>query len=145
MGLMRVAAAFLIVNALWLAIGCQRAGEPNFRYALGFNGELRYTDGKPAPPCRIRFVPFESFEGFVGVDAEGESLPNGSFMLKTMGKNRIFPGRYKVVLSPMNQVATDAANNQPIPERYRQFETTDLIVDISSKARHVYLVTIKRE
>lgn len=125
--------------------GCQRAGQPNFRHSMGFSGELRYNDGKPAPPCRIRFVPFESFEGFVGVEAEGESLPNGQFTLKTLGVNRIFPGRYKVVLTPLVEATTGENSETPVPRRYRQFETTDLTIDISPKARHLYVVMIKRQ
>ncbi len=134
-----------LLVGLSLIGGCRGGSQPNFRYSLGFSGELRYTDGKPAPPCRIRLIPFESYEGFVGVEAEGESLPTGKFSLKTLGTNRVFPGRYKVVLTPLTELP--AANNEEnrIPERYRQFETTDLIFDISPKARHLYLLTIKRE
>jgi hypothetical protein len=142
---MRYALFGPIVLACLGVLGCERASRPNLRFSLGFNGELRYMDGKPAPPCRVRFIPFESFEGFVGVEAEGESTPSGSFTLKTLGANRIFPGRYKVVLKPLTEVTTGENNPSPIPQRYRQFETTDLVIDVSSKARHVYLVTIKRE
>jgi len=130
-----------LILAMFLICGCNRSDKLD---VYPIEGKIFFEDGSPAMFGDIEFQS-ESRP----VNARGKIQRDGTFTLKTNGKNGVLEGKHKVVVVQVvtNHFNLDVVHNHGdlVHEKYASYATTDLTVTIDPGKNNVAINVEKRE
>jgi Carboxypeptidase regulatory-like domain len=137
---------------LWLAFVALGCGDnlprgPEKQATVPATGVLRYR-GKPVPNASVTF---QALDG--KVTSFGRTDAAGSFTLSTYGsQDGIPPGRYKVTAAAggAREVEPGVLDDEPkggfrspIPAKYANPDTTDILVEVKEQGRNDFTLELK--
>jgi Carboxypeptidase regulatory-like domain len=137
---------------LWLAFVALGCGDnlprgPEKQATVPATGVLRYR-GKPVPNASVTF---QALDG--KVTSFGRTDAAGSFTLSTYGsQDGIPPGRYKVTAAAggAREVEPGVLDDEPkggfrspIPAKYANPDTTDILVEVKEQGRNDFTIELK--
>ena len=148
MTIMHVARAFGLC-LVFVALGCgdNLPKGPEKLATVPATGVLRYK-GKPVPSA---LVTFQSVDG--KVSSFGRTDAAGSFTLSTYSsQDGVPPGRYKVIaaIGSAREVEPGvledepkAGSKYPLPAKYANPDTTDILVEVKEQGRNDFTIELK--
>ena len=134
----------------FVALGCGDSSLPRGPEKLATvpaTGVLRYR-GKPVPTA---LVTFQALDG--KVSSFGRTDAAGRFTLSTYGsQDGLPPGRYKVTAAIGSALEVEpgvlddepkAGSRSPIPARYANPDSSDILVEVKEQGRNDFTIELK--